>query len=151
MHQYLYILCRSQWFHPATDKSYTNYTHTIKKTKNYNCKKLKKANTAQRPHTFQRRTHHAYTHYSLWQTTANHTETHTHAQGVLSLMATRNESEKLTSPANTVHPVCMWARQRAVRTADVLLHITNMIYKQRIWVCIPTMRSVQIKNTFEAG
>jgi len=61
------------------------------------------------------------------------THKHTHPLGVLSLMAARSESEELTSPANTVHPVCMRARQRAaVRTADVLLHITNMIYNQRI-------------------
>lgn len=79
------------------------------------------------------------------------THKHTHTLGVFSLMAERSESEELTSPTNTVHPVCMWARQRAaVRTADVLLHITNMIYNQRIWVSIPTMRSAWIKNRFEA-
>lgn len=51
--------------------------------------------------------HHAYTHYSVLQLTATHTHTHTrtltHTQGVLSLMAVRSESDKLTSPANTVH------------------------------------------------
>lgn len=31
----------------------------------------------------------------------------THTLGVLSLMAERSESEELTSPANTVHPVCV--------------------------------------------
>lgn len=77
--------------------------------------------------------------------------THAHTLGVFSLMAERSESEELTSPANTVHPVCMRARQRAaVRTADVLLHITNMIYNHRIRVSIPTMRSAWIKNRFEA-
>lgn len=70
--------------------------------------------------------------------------THIQALGVLSLMAARSDSEHLTSPANTVHPVCMWVRLQR----EQQMFITNMIYNQRIWLSIPTMRSVWIKNTF---
>lgn len=61
-------------------------------------------------HTHSRgQTYCTYTRYSNITATHTqahaHTHTYTHALGVLSLMAARNESEKLTSPANTVHPV----------------------------------------------
>lgn len=93
---------------------------------------------------------------AAYSNTHTHTRTLTHTQGVLSLMAVRSESDKLTSPANTVHWECgslcvcvcvrEWGREQQRETADVLLHITNMIYSRTIWVCIPTMRSVRIKN-----
>lgn len=58
---------------------------------------------------------------AAYSNTHTHTRTLTHTQGVLSLMAVRSESDKLTSPANTVHwecgslcvCVCAWVRQRA--------------------------------------
>lgn len=49
------------------------------------------------------RMHRAYTHHNVRRITS--TYTHARTMGVLSLMAARSESEMLTSPANTVHPV----------------------------------------------
>lgn len=150
-------LCRTQWFH------YNNSIHTCqwRKHTHTNTQEIEKDsiwqlseknNIRKRPHTFQRNIPSIHPSERPTNCSKSHTNTHTHALGVLSLMAARGESEELTSPTNTVHPVCMWARRRAaVRAADVLLHITNVIYNQGIWVCIPTMRSVWNKNTFGGG
>lgn len=112
-------LCRTQWFHPTT----VRVSHIpVMKTHSHDSKRLqttvlrKKGITRQRPHTFQRRTitriHPSQMSYTLQQLAHKHTL----VRWVCCLMAARSESEKLTSPANTVHPV--WTLSEAESSSE---------------------------------